>query len=100
MKGGDILSSFKDLNTLGICTDNSSMFLNMLKTLKDQCEEDNENELLEQVIPAIDHLNAIKNFFIDRRNEVLKSMGGRVIPVRVIGATNLRLIVDNTRKEK
>jgi hypothetical protein len=76
------------------------MFLNMLRTLKNQCEEDDEHELLEHVIPAIDHLSVIKDFFIDRQDDVLKAMGARKVPVRVIGATNLKLIVDNTRKEK
>jgi len=93
------MSRFEDLNTLGICLDNSSMFLNMLRALKNQCEEDDEHGLLEHVIPAIGHLTVIKNFFIDRQDKVLKTMKARGVPVRVIGA-NLRLIVDNTRKEK
>jgi len=98
MKGGDTLSRFKDLQTLGVCAENSSLFLSMLKSLKDQCGAEDEHELLEHVIPAIDHLSVIRDFFIDRQNEVLKSLGAKVVPIRFLGPTNLRLIVDNTKK--
>jgi hypothetical protein len=94
------LSRFKDLNTLGICLENTSMFANMLRSLKEQCEEDGENEMLDHVIPAIDHIDAIARLFADRQKEILLSRGARVVPVRFIGPTNLRIVVDNTRKEK
>jgi hypothetical protein len=94
------LSRFKDLNTIGICLENTSVFANMLRSLKEQCEEDGESEMLDHVIPAIDHIDAITRLFIDRQKEALLSMGAVTIPVRFLGPTNLRLIVDNTRKEK
>lgn len=94
------MSRFKDLNTIGICLENTTMFANMLRSLKEQCEEDGEDEMMEHVIPAIDHIDAITRLFIDRQKEVFLSMGARTVPVRFIGPTNLRLVVDNTRKEK
>lgn len=98
MKGGDIVGRFDDLDTLSICISNSSLFKSMLRSLKDQCEEEEENELLEHVIPAIDHIDVICRFFIDRQQKVLTSRGGRNIPVKIIGKANLRLVVDNARK--
>lgn len=93
------MSRFNNIETLGICAENTSLFVNMLKTLKNQCKEDDEHELLEHVIQAIDHLTVIKNFFIDRQDKVFRSMCTRKVPVRVIGATNLRVVVDNTKKK-
>jgi hypothetical protein len=72
----------------------------MLRSLKEQCEEDGEDDMLEHVIPAIDHIDAIARIFMDRQKEAFLSMGAVTVPVRFLGPTNLRLVVNNTRKEK
>lgn len=95
------MSRFKDIETLGVCASNSALFVSMLKTLKTECEEEGETELMPHIDGALEHLNEITKFFIGRQHAALKAHGqGRPVPIRVMGATNLHLVVNNTRKEK
>lgn len=94
------MSRFKDIETVGVCIRNCQMIISMLKSLESYCAEEDAIELLPHVNEALVPLDKIKGFFVGRQTQIMQSVTGVRIPVRFVGKDNIRLIVDNTRKER
>jgi antibiotic biosynthesis monooxygenase (ABM) superfamily enzyme len=59
----------------------------MLKGLKAVCETEKEGkELLPKVVNTLSNLEEISEWFKARHRKVLLARGGKIVPVRFIGA--------------